>query len=444
MSPTSSYAKSRELELGDRRGGSAFVLGLLCGCAAFLQDVSVAQARDLWEDETGDRYITLNSSVKSVLLLGEEALPGQGPSGTNFWRGRLDLQMTPAPWMQSELAYEHRAVVTAGTNSLTGASAFLPPTGDLPYRVIPLGAPIVDDGGVLYEHSFDRMALAVRGDWGEVKIGRQAIGLGRASFFTALDLLSPFGTFQVDQEWKAGVDAINAELQVGNTSSLGLTVAAESEFEDAAVLGRYQAYFGDMDLVVVGGKRSEDWMGGVAASTQVFDAEFHGELAGFKTNGEGIDRAQLGDDGVLKAVAGGSYSFGVLGGLNFLSEYHFNGFGIAQVGDDASAFFDPAWIARLQRGDFQTLGQHEIAASLNLVVDENITTLAYVVLSPVDGSGLGAVGGSWSYSDHLSLDLNGFVPWGAGFETSPLGFPQARSEYGGSPVTVYMSLRFYD
>ncbi len=428
-----------------RRAKGGGVQGaLLISCVlASLAVASDLQARELWADEAGDRYIALNSSLKSVLLMSEATFPQSGAVATSFERLRFDLTTVPAPWLETELAYEQRAVVETDESVVGGGTALLPPTGQLPYQVIRLGDTIIDDEGLLYEHAFDRLAIAWRGEQGTLKVGRQAIGVGRANFFTALDLLSPFGTFQVDQEWKAGVDAIDAQWQVADTASVGLSAAAENSFGDVAILARAQGYWGDVDAVLMGGKRSEDWMAGVALSTQLLDAAFQGEFAYFATDGNGLDRAQIGERGVLKAVGGGSYSFQVLGGLTWVLEYHFNGFGVTDLRDDPTALVDPDWIKRLQRGDSQTIGVHELASSLSLTVDENVTAMTYAVASPVDGSGLWSLGGTWSYSDNLSLDLNGFVPWGASpSNAGPVVRP--RSEYGASPASVYLSMRFYD
>lgn len=418
-----------------------YLLPLLASGAALLPNL--AYGRDLWAADSGDRYISLNSALKSVLLLGDQPDPLPGATATNFWRLRFDLQTVPAPWLETELAYEQRVLLEANPGSVGGGNEFLPPTRELPYRIIPLGSAPIDQEGLLYEQGFDRLAAGVRGDWGRVKVGRQAVGFGRSTFFTALDVLAPFGTFQVDQEWKGGVDALDAVYQFSNTASFGLTAAGEDGFRDGAALGRVQGYLGDFDALLLGGKRSEDMMIGLASSTQVLDAALSAELAFFKTDGRGLDSAQIGEDWVIKAVAGGSYSFDLLNGLIWVTEYHFNGFGIRDVREDPSALTNSAWIARFRRGDFQTIGRQEVATSLTLTIDENVTANGYTVISGRDGSGLGAIGGTWNYSNNLSLDLNLFGAWGRTATGGPTGLALG-SEYGSTPLTVYVSLRFYD
>jgi hypothetical protein len=307
-----------------------------------------------------------------------------------------------------------------------------------------MASAIIDEPLLLYEQGLDRLSTTVRGDWGQVTLGRQAIGFGRSSFFTALDVLAPFGVFQVDTEWKAGVDALNAEWQVGDQVALGFVAAAAHEFSDGAFLGRVQSTMGDVDILALGGKRSEDWMAGLASSLPVFDAEIHGEGAVFYTDGDGIVAPQFGSDVVFKAVLGGSYSFNVLGGLMFLTEYHFNGFGMNDIPEQQGALLDPDFQARFARGDFQTLGQHEIAANLALTINESLTAYTYAVVSAQDGSGQGALGGTWDYSEAVSLDLSAFAPWGAAPEPLDAMDPGLQSEYGAGSLSVFMSIRVYD
>ncbi|MCH2110474.1 MAG: hypothetical protein MK135_14220, partial [Polyangiaceae bacterium] len=274
-------------------------------------------------------------------------------------------------------------------------------------------------------------------------LGRQAIGFGRATFFTVVDVLAPFGTFQVDQEWKSGVDAFDIEWQAFDQVALGFTAAAESDFSNGAFLGRIQPTFGDIDFLFLGGKRSEDWMAALSTSMALLDAEFHGEFGFFFTDGRGVPQAQIANSTVIKAVVGGSYTFQLLSGLTWLTEYHFNGFGLSDIPDQEAELLESDWQARFLRGDFQSVGQQEIATSLNLTINESFSAYSYGVVSGEDGSGLASVGGTWNYSDNFSLDLNSFIPWGRAPNTDS-GSPVLRSEYGASPWTVYASMRFYD
>jgi hypothetical protein len=402
-----------------------------------------AAGRELWADTDGDRYITLGSALKSVLLVGDAAEPLDGASATGFWRLRFDFESAPAPWLLTQLSYEQRVLQTSGSGFGRSASPLLPPSEELPYRLVPLGSTLIEEPGLTYVQDFERLAVGVRGDWGQVTLGRQALGFGRSSFFTATDLLAPFGAFQVDQEWRAGVDAFDAELALGQHASAGVSVAAEPALEYAAVLGRVEGYLGDVDGALLGGKRSEDWMLGFAGSAQFEGAAFSAELAYFGTDGRGIPDAQLGERGILKAVAGAAYTFDVRGGLTWLLEAHYNGFGLPDVREDASLLFEPDWQARLARGDLQTLGQYALAASANLVVSEELTGFAYVVVSPVDGSGAGALGATHTLSERVSLDLNAFLPWGPGLDVTS-GVPVIGSEYGIGAATAYASVRVYD
>lgn len=402
------------------------------------------QARDLWTDETGDRYVSLNSALKSSLILSTPLYTSAETVSTNFWRLRLDLDSAITPWLTANVAYEQRVTATSSAQVLGTGSALLPQASNLPYRVVPMGGPIIDEPQLLYDQGLDRLSASVRGDFGQVTLGRQAIGFGRSSFFTALDVLAPFGVFQVDTEWKAGVDALNAEWQVGDRVALGFVAAAGPDFSQGAFLGRVQSTLGDVDLLALGGKRSEDWMVGVASSMPVWDAEMHGEGAVFYTDGDGVVSPQMGEDVVFKAVIGGSYSFNVLSGLMFLTEYHFNGFGMNDIPAQQEALLDPDYLARFARGDFQTLGQHEIAANLALTINESLTAYTYAVVSAQDGSGQGALGGTWDYSEAVSLDLSAFAPWGAAPEPLDAMDPGLQSEYGAGSLSVFMSIRVYD
>jgi hypothetical protein len=402
-----------------------------------------AGARELFADPTGDRYITLNTALKNALVTSAASASGTPASSTDFWRLRFDLMTRPAPWLETQTSYEQRVILETAPGT-SGGSAFLPSNALMPFRLVPLAGPLATAPGFTYVHGFDRLFVGFRSDSYQIRIGRQALGFGRGTFFSAVDVLAPFGTFQVDREWKPGVDAVDAQFQLGELGSVGATIAAAPGMEDFVALARAQGYFGDVDALVIGGKRVEDWFVGLASSTQLLGAALSGEISYFATDGRGLDQPQVGDQGVFKGIFGASYSFSLLAGLTVMGEYHFNGFGIADLRRSVHNLFDPHWQRRFIRGDFQSIGQHELAVSGSLAVDENISMSTYSVVSPVDGSGMWAIGGSYSYSNNVSFDANLFVPFGAGLRTTALGLPMPGSEYGTSAPSGYVSIRFYD
>ena len=164
------------------------------------------------------------------------------------------------------------------------------------------------------------------------------------------------------------------------------------------------------------------------------------ELAMFGTNGQGIDGGFLGTDAVVaKGVIGGSYVIDIGSGLHVAAEYHYSGFGVDNIGDDPSILYDPAFQLRFARGDSQLLGRHAIAASVSYSLQDDLSGAIAYIQSPVDGSGTAGATFTWNQSDNVTILLNVFVPWGTPPES---GVPT--SEWGSSPLTIFLQARLYD
>ena len=75
------------------------------------------------------------------------------------------------------LAYEHRAMVSSeGGQTLAGG--VLPSESVAPFRIAQLDWSLAPSGDTFsYRHELDRAFVALHPSWGEVTIGRQAIGL---------------------------------------------------------------------------------------------------------------------------------------------------------------------------------------------------------------------------------------------------------------------------
>jgi len=418
-------------------------LRALCAGVFVLLCARAAAARELWQSDDSSYALSLDSALKATWLVSrapdDPVLFPERTTETGLFRLRLSLDATLGEHVDSQVSYEHRARVTSDEGGL-GGSGLLPSTAPASYRIRPVDQALIDEPNVVHRHELDRAFVALHLAPVELTIGRQALGLGRGVLFSAVDVFAPFSPLEVDREWRRGVDAAHAELSLDEHLSADLIGAADRDFRDGALIGRLRGYLGELDAELLAGKREEDLMLGTTASAALGDAEVHGEAAWFRTDGRGLEQGWLGAERwVAKFVAGASYQFDVGRGLRVLGEYHYSGFGLRRIGDDATQLLDPAFQARLQRGDTQILGRHVFAlvTSYDLadVVNANITALA----SPVDGSGLVGPSITFGHSDSVTLIGSAYVPWG---KRPRMGLP--RSEYGLSSVSGLLQARIYD
>src|SRR5690606_14011810 len=100
---------------------------------------------------------------------------------------------------------------------------------------------------------------------------------------------------------------------------------------------------------------------------------------------------------------------------------------------------DPSFQARILRGDSQILGRHALALVLRADLFDDLSAAVSYFQSPVDSSGAVTPSFTWNQSESITLVPNAFVPWGTPPED---GVP--RSEWGGSPTSLFLQARFYD
>lgn len=421
----------------------AAILGLVAVATACLGQPRGARARELWSSDDLEHSLSLDSAFKTTWLLShapdDPLLFPERDTETGLLRLRLSLAGTFGPHVDSRVSYEHRARMQSDPGGL-GAVALLPPTAPAPFRIRPVQATILDRPAVTHVHEVDRAWVALHLQPVELTLGRQAIGLGRGVLFSAVDVLSPFSPLEVDREWRRGVDAARAELSLGEHLSAGAIGAANRDFDGGVLLGRLRGYAGPLDGELLAGKRDADTMLGVAASATLGDAELHAEGAGFRTDGRGIEAGLLGSERwVGKALLGSSYRFDVGRGLNVLGEYHYSGFGLRDIGSDASLLLDPAFTDRFSRGDSQILGRHVAALVMTLDLTDSLTGNLAGLVSPVDSSGLVAPTLTFIPSDNVTVIASGYVPWG---KAPRMG--RIRSEYGLGGPSALLQVRLYD
>jgi len=362
-------------------------------------------------------------------------------SAAGFVRARFSLASSWDDWMNTELAYEHRTQLsTEGGGGGGGITGALATAEDSSWRIQPLDWSLARSGNAFeHRHDVDRALVAFHPEWGEVTIGRQAVGLGRGQLFSAVDVFSPFSPLEVDREFRRGVDAARAEWRVSDTSSVEALAVMGDSWDDSALVARVRGYIGDIDGSFIAGKHAEDEMYGAVVSAAVGDAEVHGEVALFTTPEEHPDGGLFGVDHLVgKAVIGSSYTFDVGDGLTVLGEYHYSGFGVEDMSDAVLRLSDRDFANRFLRGDTQILSQHVLGARATLPVGDSWTYALTILQSPADGSGTAIPSLVWDVAENTTLLLYGFVGWGEGPADGTL-----HSQYGASPTSLFLQLTLY-
>jgi len=409
-----------------------------------LTSVGAARAIELWSSVGGDRYYALDGALKWTSLLShapeDTALYPEPWSAATLWRMRLSFGAQPTSWLNAEIAYEQRARTVSERSGEGGGSGVLLAGGHAPYRIRQLDEPLVEIGSTFsYRHELDRVFAAMVVGRTEITVGRQGIGWGRGVLFGAVDIFAPFSPLESDREWRRGIDALRANIPLTDTISLDAVAAIGDSLDASSFVGRVRGYVGDMDGELIFGKRYEDVFYAVTASSPVYDAEMHGEIALFNTPEAPPDGGTLGkDDLIAKAVIGGSYSLDMAGELLLIAEYHFSGFGVSEIEEAGTRLDDEVFQERYVRGDTQILGRHACAVQTSYGI-AGVTPLSVSwIFSPVDGSGVLTPAVSWIFSDNLTLVANAYFPYGAKPEDG-----QIKSEYGGTPVSALVQIRFY-
>ncbi len=404
---------------------------------------STAHAVQLWKSDDGTRAVSLDTGLKCTALLSrapeDPVLYPEREYGIGLFRARMSLNAKFSEAVNGEVAYEQR--VRISSDDAGSGAGILPTEAPAPYRADQLDWEISEtEDDFSYRHEIDRALLALHPKWGNVTIGRQAIGLGRGVIFGAADVFAPFSPLEVDREWRRGVDALRAEYRTTDTTSIELIGVAGEDWDNSAVLARGRGIFGKIDGEIILGKRAMDGMLAGIVSGTVKNAEVHAELALFNLpDSHPAGGGVFGDDKLVsKIVAGASYTFDVGEGLSFLAEYHYSGLGMEHIEDATILLADPDYLVRYLRGDTQLLGRHALAVQASYPLSEIWNGSLLVLVSLSDGSGLVTPSLTWDFAENVSFSLSGFIPWGDEPTNGTL-----ESEYGGSPLSLFVQLSIY-
>lgn len=406
--------------------------GWLLGCAVVLAVTGAVAAAD-------DGPIDVKAALRSTLVVARapadlELFP-QRDNAVSLWRFRLIGDARVSDTMTVDAAYEQRLVVSSGDPALAGLGA-LPADAPAPYRLAQLDGQLAAGASFAWRQELDRLAVAYKGARINATVGRQAIGWGRGTVFSAVDLFAPFSPLELDREWRRGIDAVRTELAITPQLSTDAVAAFGEDLDSSTFAARVRGYRGAFDFELIGGWRARDLVAGVTSSAPIGDAELHGELAVFRAPEPLPAGGSLGDRTAIKALGGGSYRLDIANGILLLAEYHYSGFGAAHTRDVIALLRDPRFTARFTRGDTQILGRHALALVASYEASPELELGLRWLQSPVDGSGVVTPTATARLSDRMTVIGAMYVPYGAG----PAG-PMLESEYGATSLTGFVQLQ---
>lgn len=385
--------------------------------------------------------VTTRVSVKSTGLLScapdAAWLFPDRSAASHLWRARLESVWRPNDRWSVDAAYEQRVRLFSSTVSSTGAGV-LPAEAAPPYRVTPLDWQLASGATGAWHHEIDRAAVRLQLAAAEITAGRQAVGWGRGVLFSAVDVFAPFSPLEADREWRRGIDALRADVKLGDRASVEVIGAFGARTDTSVYGARVRGYTDRFDVEVMGGRRARDRFAGVTTSLAVAGAELHAEAAVFDTPAAATSTSFAGRRAIAKMVLGGSYRLPIAAGVLVDAEYHYSGFGARSAEDTLSLLADPEFAARYVRGDTQMLGRHASAVVGSYEWSPLVSGGVSWLHNPVDGSGLVMPSLTLTPGDQWSVLMSAYVPYGH----AP-GNGTIRSEYGLTPTSLLVQLRWY-
>ncbi len=172
--------------------------------------------------------------------------------------------------------------------------------------------------GLRTRAELERLSLTLYSPSGaSITIGRQAIGHGNARVFAVTDIIAPNGVFELDTEFKTGVDAVRLTVPFGERAEVeGLVVAHRDNASDAVYILRARASLpSHVDLAVFGGYTYGDLT--IAGSAA-------GDWGGAGWYAEGILRGPCFCERELRGTIGIAYKVAPLD-LGITGEVYLNG-----------------------------------------------------------------------------------------------------------------------
>lgn len=374
--------------------------------------------------------VSLHGSLKSFNLYSEKFPHADQDGMLSSDRIRLDLTGQLTQRFDFEFSLDHQLLWISRTGVVGLAE-------DSVNRRLDLQKNWHDGERFSGQLQVDRLKVHGKAGGFNWSFGRQAIGFGRISLFSPLDIIAPFPPDAIDVDVRPGVDAIRATRYFGMAGQLGGMAVFGAEKKDNSYLLTLGENFRSVDFLAVGGRLRGRSIVGIGLAGELGKVGLKAEISWYQ--GIDINRPQgdLYDDFRIAAVEGW-YRFD--NGLVLIGEYLFNGVG----SDNPSKYPLVARSAPITEGFSFLLARHYLLLGPSYQFHPLVTANGLLIYNIEDHSSLIRPQLVVSLADNLQLDLFWVITTGRKEQLYPLPqLPVIRSEFGSAGDSGGLLLRWY-
>ncbi len=296
-------------------------------------------------------------------------------------------------------------------------------------RLMDLTKTINETNDYIIYHRLDRLALTWQPQWGNVRIGRQALTWGNGLLFNPMDLFNPFAPTDIERDYKVGDDMATVQFTADTIGEFQILYVPRRnpatnkiEEDQSSMAAKLHFASGITEFDIMTALHYQDKVIGLGSTGYLKAAAWR------------LDTTYtfLHDDasrnGFLSLVANMDYGW-VWQGKNFygLLEFYYNGLGSDQYSD---ALKDPNVLERLSRGELFTLGRKYLSGKIQVELHPLFNLHLSAINNLADPSGILQPRGIWDMQENIQLTCGANIYYG-----------KTGSEFGGfkMPTTTFLS-----
>lgn len=367
------------------------------------------------------------------------------PAGTGIYYDgfaelRLKNKLFLANWGYLETHYE--AIYTEGDTSrkLSKLSRFYPDlyssliTGgsvEDSRRLMDLTKTICDNDEYNLYHRLDRLVLILQPEWGNIRIGRQALTWGNGLLFNPMDLFNPFAPTDIDRDYKIGDDMITTQFSLYKTYDFQCLYVPRRdsdshnvEWNDSSLAGKLHFVSGTTEFDIMAGRHYKDKVIGFGSQGYLGDTVWRMDATWTFLPEESRKNSYP------SLVANMDYSWVWLK-KNFygLIEFYFNGLG---KNNYSKAYSDPDITERLVRGDMFSLGRTYLSGEIQAELNPLLNVYFTIINNLADSSGIFQPRLIWDMAENTQLTFGANISYGK-IGTEYGGFKIGQTNYLNKP-----------